>query len=264
MTPHLEAYFKAKMGEIKEIDEKTYDYLIQRNPNSLCRAFFSVDIKCPTFKNRISESYHKAIIVQRSKPIIIMLEDIMIYLMKRLVAMSKNATDLEDTITPSVRRQLVNLKKYQRDPDVGVSQRYSQEKWLSAYQFSIKHVCGTSMWKRTGNQPPIPPILRKMPGRPRKNRIKGPSKNNSQVNRGRGSRVEVVIEVLEVHMLVGVDLVEMEEAEVRRNLEHEYMEYILMDEEEMKLAEEKEVQDRQDEEALQQALEEERFYKSQF
>ncbi|GKB15489.1 retrotransposon protein, putative, ty1-copia subclass, partial [Tanacetum coccineum] len=225
------------------------------------------DHNCPTFKNRISESYHKAIIVQRSKPIITMLEDIMIYLMKR-------AGSQEGRYVHAV----IGYMHLNKDPNVGVSQRYSQEKWLSAYQFSIKHVCGTSMWKRTGNQPPIPPILRKMLGRPRKNRIKGPSKNNSQVNRfgrrmtctnclevghnkstydkdlvpktpkprktpcrkkepksvsyasfrGRGSRVEVVIEVLDVHML-------MEEAEVRRNLEHEYMEYILMDEEEIEV-----------------------------
>ncbi|GKF30527.1 hypothetical protein Tco_0100325, partial [Tanacetum coccineum] len=70
------------------------------------------------------------------------------------------------------------------DPDVSVSGWYCQEKWFSAYQFSIKSVCGTSMWKKTRNQPPLPPILRKMPGRP-KNRIKSPSKNNSQVSRSR-------------------------------------------------------------------------------
>ncbi|GJZ82879.1 putative reverse transcriptase domain-containing protein, partial [Tanacetum coccineum] len=37
--------------------------------------------------------------------------------------------------------------------------------------------------KRTGNHPPLPLIVRKMPGRPRKERIKAPSENNSQVSR---------------------------------------------------------------------------------
>nr|GEV95628.1 uncharacterized protein [Tanacetum cinerariifolium] len=36
-----------------------------------------------------------------------------------------------------------------RDPNVGVSEWYTQEKWFSAYQFSIKPVCETSMWKKT-------------------------------------------------------------------------------------------------------------------
>ncbi|GKG34683.1 hypothetical protein Tco_0437379, partial [Tanacetum coccineum] len=39
------------------------------------------------------------------------------------------------------------------------------------------------MWKRTDNHPPLPPIMRKMPGRLRKERIKAPSENNSQVSR---------------------------------------------------------------------------------
>nr|GEU50712.1 zinc finger, PMZ-type [Tanacetum cinerariifolium] len=37
------------------------------------------------------------------------------------------------------------------DPNVGVSEWYTQEKWFSAYQFSIKPVCGTSMWKKIGD-----------------------------------------------------------------------------------------------------------------
>ncbi|GJX41959.1 hypothetical protein Tco_0256949 [Tanacetum coccineum] len=79
----MEAHFEAKMEEIKEINEEAYEYLIYRNPNSCCKAFFRVDVKCPTFENGICESYHRAIIVQRSKPIITMLKDIRIYLMQR-------------------------------------------------------------------------------------------------------------------------------------------------------------------------------------
>ncbi|GJX24417.1 hypothetical protein Tco_0228862 [Tanacetum coccineum] len=39
------------------------------------------------------------------------------------------------------------------------------------------------MWKRTDNHPLFPPIVRKMLGRPMKERIKAPSENNSQVSR---------------------------------------------------------------------------------
>nr|GEU56700.1 hypothetical protein [Tanacetum cinerariifolium] len=41
------------------------------------------------------------------------------------------------------------------------------------------HKCG----KRTGNHPSLLPIVRRMPGRPRKERIKAPSENNSHVSR---------------------------------------------------------------------------------
>ncbi|GKC98139.1 hypothetical protein Tco_1168414 [Tanacetum coccineum] len=63
---------------------------------------------------------------------------------------------------------VVGCMHLSRDPDVGVSGWHSREKWFSAYKFSIKPVCGTSIWKKTRNQPPLPPIIRKMPGRPKK------------------------------------------------------------------------------------------------
>ncbi|GJR22895.1 UBN2 domain-containing protein [Tanacetum coccineum] len=226
-----------------------------------------------------------------------MLEDIRIHLMQRLVVMSKNAMDLEDIITPSMRRQLEKLKKRQknwvvipcgfqklevrkgdesycvnlikkqcqcrfweisdipcihdvagymhlnRDPDVGVSEWYTQEKRFSVYQFSIKPVCGTSMWKKIGNRPPLPPIIRKIPRRPRKNRIKAPSENNSQVSRksqtesvayassrgrGRGSRGGGRGR-RGAHAGRGRSG-RVEEDELRSALDHEYMEQLLVEE----------------------------------
>ncbi|PWA41030.1 hypothetical protein CTI12_AA561450 [Artemisia annua] len=70
-----------------------------------------------------------------------------------------------------------------RDADEGVSHWYSQEMWANAYQFSIRPVLGSLFWIRTNNDPPLPPIVRKMPGRPRKARVKAPDENNSQVSR---------------------------------------------------------------------------------
>ncbi|GJR93986.1 zinc finger, PMZ-type containing protein [Tanacetum coccineum] len=60
------------------------------------------------------------------------------------------------------------------DLDAGVSHWYSREAWFNAYQFSIKPVFGTNMWKMTNDVPPLPPIIRKMPGRPQKKRIPAP------------------------------------------------------------------------------------------
>ncbi|GKB65627.1 hypothetical protein Tco_0921813 [Tanacetum coccineum] len=70
-----------------------------------------------------------------------------------------------------------------KDHDEGVSHYYSQENWFQTYQHSIRLVYGTRMWKHTNNQRPLPLIVRKMPGRPRKKRIKVVGENNSQVGR---------------------------------------------------------------------------------
>nr|GEV34751.1 splicing factor [Tanacetum cinerariifolium] len=193
-----------KMDDLKYINLEAYEYLVTRNPNSWCRAFFNLNVKCAAFENGISESYHKAILLQRSKPIITMLEDIRIYIMQRLVAMNKLEVNLEDQITPTVRKRLEYLKREQRlwqlsgvpcihavagymhlnrDPDEGVNFSYSQEVWARTYQLFIRPVPCTNLWKRTNNQPPLPLIVRKMPGRPRRKRVKAAGKNNSQVTR---------------------------------------------------------------------------------
>ncbi|GKA11925.1 splicing factor [Tanacetum coccineum] len=184
----VEELFYAKMDNLKYINLEAYEYLVARNPNSWCRAFFNLNVKCAAFENGISESYHKAILLQRSKPIITMLEDIRIYIMQRLVAMNKLAVNLEDQITPTVRKRLEYLKKSKEigmfslvlmrswkvhalNPDEGVHFLYSQDVWARTYQHFIRPVPGTNLWKRTNNQPPLPPIVRAMPGRPTKKRI---------------------------------------------------------------------------------------------
>ncbi|GJT55862.1 calcium/proton exchanger [Tanacetum coccineum] len=72
----LEQQFVQIIDQIKQLDEGAYDYLIQRNPNSWSRAFFEMHMRCAAFENGISESFNRAILIPRHKPIITMLEEI--------------------------------------------------------------------------------------------------------------------------------------------------------------------------------------------
>nr|GEX34510.1 chloramphenicol acetyltransferase-like domain-containing protein [Tanacetum cinerariifolium] len=58
--------------------------------------------------------HKKAILVQRTKPIITMLEDIRLYVMQRLVAMNRVARTWEHSITPSIIKRVEVLKEKQR------------------------------------------------------------------------------------------------------------------------------------------------------
>ncbi|GJW65916.1 splicing factor [Tanacetum coccineum] len=233
----VEQNFLNHMDEIKRLDPEAYAYLMGREPGSWCRAFFQPAVKCASFENGISESFNSRLVNARGKPIITMLEDIRVYVMQRNWALSKQASELDDNICPSIRKKLNILKKQQRswqvfpsgyqvlevrkkdeaygvnlierscvcklwdisgipcvhavasymhlhmDPDLGVSSWYSQSKWFDAYQFSIKPVSGSKMWKSTSNTPPLPPLVPKMPGRPRKKRIRHPTENDHEVSR---------------------------------------------------------------------------------
>ncbi|GKD41480.1 hypothetical protein Tco_1261687 [Tanacetum coccineum] len=94
------------MEELKIISPKAYQYLCDGNPNSWCRAFFRQESKCLNFENGICKSFNRAILVQRTKPIITMLEDIRLYVMQRLVAMNRVARTWEHSITPSIRKRV--------------------------------------------------------------------------------------------------------------------------------------------------------------
>ncbi|GJS98435.1 hypothetical protein Tco_0819605 [Tanacetum coccineum] len=123
------------------VDESAYDYLIQRNPNSWSRAFFEMDRRCSAFENGISESFNRAILGPRHKPIITMLEEIRLYIMQRIVAMNKLAFSLEDRITPSIRKRLEILKKKQREWIVYPSgfQELEVRKGDQSYGVNLQH-----------------------------------------------------------------------------------------------------------------------------
>ena len=110
----MEQQFLHIMEQIKSLDVEAYNWLVKKNPNTWCRAYFEMDRCTAAFENGISESFNSRILSARDKPLITMLEDIRIYLMQRVYYMNKMAIDLEDTITPTVRRHLERMKKYQR------------------------------------------------------------------------------------------------------------------------------------------------------
>ncbi|GJW02719.1 putative reverse transcriptase domain-containing protein, partial [Tanacetum coccineum] len=134
----------------KLLDESAYDYLIERNLNSWSRAFFEMDRRYVAFENGISESFNRAILLPRHKPIITMLEEIRIYIMQRLVAMNKLALSLEDTKSPSIRKQLEKLKEKQREWLVILSgfQELKVRKGDESYGVDLMNkVCGCRMWE---------------------------------------------------------------------------------------------------------------------
>ncbi|GKD19960.1 hypothetical protein Tco_1209118, partial [Tanacetum coccineum] len=142
--------FYSKMEEIKQINSEAYDYLIGRDPNSWSRAFFNLSVKCPAFENGICESYHRAILLQRHKPIITMLEDIRVYLMQRVVVMHNITVNLEDQITPTVRKKLEYLKREQRHWTVFLSDYQLLEVRCGDSEFGVnlaEKTCACRLWQ---------------------------------------------------------------------------------------------------------------------
>nr|GEU30333.1 hypothetical protein [Tanacetum cinerariifolium] len=57
------------------------------------------------------------------------------------------------------------------NPDLGFDEWYFKCKWYEVYQFSINLVYGPKFWKPTSQPPLLPPLERKMLGRPKKGEL---------------------------------------------------------------------------------------------
>nr|GEU87918.1 hypothetical protein CTI12_AA091940 [Tanacetum cinerariifolium] len=262
------------MEEMKQLNSEAYDYLIGRDPNSLSSAFFNLIVKCPAFENEICESYHRAILLQRHKPIITMLEDIRVYLMQRVVAMHNIAVNLEDQITPTVSKKLEYLKREQRHWTVFPSAYQLLEVRCGDSAFGLnlgEKTCACRLWQLSGipcihavagymhlNRDPDEGALDTTRLAVTKNQfLKLPFKENHQAEQGSlymelMHQQEVVAGVLEVEEVL--EVVEMVLEEV---LEVDML--IESTDEDKRVQEEGEYQEKLDEDAFKEAMEQQQM-----
>ncbi|GKD40761.1 zinc finger, PMZ-type containing protein [Tanacetum coccineum] len=149
----VDQQFLLKMEQIKELDPAAHKWLVERNPNSWCKAFFEMDRCSAAFENDISESFNSRIVPARGKPIITMLEVIRIYIMQRMCHMNNLSFKLEDTVTPSVRKRLELLKDKQRSWIVYPSGFREVEVRRRDYAYRVNlHTkqCGCRFWELSG------------------------------------------------------------------------------------------------------------------
>nr|GEX42070.1 hypothetical protein [Tanacetum cinerariifolium] len=74
----------------------------------------------------------------------------------------------------------IHLKK---DPELGVTEWFLKNKWIESYQYFIRPVPGSKLWKKSDLPKPLLPGERKLPGRPRKRRIGHPLKYDHEISR---------------------------------------------------------------------------------
>ncbi|GJV84483.1 hypothetical protein Tco_1524381 [Tanacetum coccineum] len=159
----LEQQFVQIMDQIKQLHEGAYDYLIQRNPNSWSRAFFEMDRRsgcCTSCKLAALEYRRMDCTVPSGLP-----------------RSWKLGEEFKVVMVVNLQHKVVNAE----------CRELSVMNLFKAYIFQVKPVFGSNMWKRTSDVPPLPPLVRTMPGRPQKARIKAPgetcSSHTSRVGR---------------------------------------------------------------------------------
>lgn len=103
------------MKEIQLLNPTTFDYLMEKNLKSWCRAFFQEGRMCDAVENGLSESFNNVIRDARKKPITTMLEEIRLYVMERQFSLTIKGCSWPDyKPCPTIKILLNQLKRAQR------------------------------------------------------------------------------------------------------------------------------------------------------
>ncbi|WVZ12177.1 hypothetical protein V8G54_016707 [Vigna mungo] len=128
--PHPQQW-EAEMRNIKAINDEAFKYLLSIPPRHWSRSRFTPRSQCDTLVNNMSEAFNSVLVDSRSKPIISMLEDIRVYIMKRWAANKTKMTQYHASICPKV------WNRFQKESSLG---RYWLPRWSREKLFEVMHI----------------------------------------------------------------------------------------------------------------------------
>ena len=105
------AEFTQRMMELKNEDEKAYDWLVKKNPREWSKSHFRVDVKCDMLLNNLCESFNSSILDARDKPIVTLLEKVRFWLMCRFTSKRNDVEKWNHPVGHRIRAILESHKK---------------------------------------------------------------------------------------------------------------------------------------------------------
>nr|KAJ0213931.1 hypothetical protein LSAT_V11C400213330 [Lactuca sativa] len=127
---------------------------MERDLKTWCKAFFETNRACDAYENGVSKSFNSVMDDARKRPLITMLEEIIIYVMERLcIQKSKGSSWGDLNICPSIRLKLFKIKELQRFWRVVPSgyQEFEVRLGYDAYAVDLgKKTCACRAWQLTG------------------------------------------------------------------------------------------------------------------
>ncbi|XP_017428843.2 uncharacterized protein LOC108336910 [Vigna angularis] len=169
------------MREIKDVNPDAFKHLLAIPPR------FTGNAVCDTLVNNMSEAFNSVIVHARGKPIITMMEDIRIYIMKRWATNRQKITTFEGCLCPKVKKRFekeLHMTKFWIPSWSGipcchalaamnvlningedyVSNWFRRATYQETYIPMIYPVNGHHLWEMTSHPDVLPPPKRVLPG----------------------------------------------------------------------------------------------------
>ncbi|XP_042481118.1 uncharacterized protein LOC122061736 [Macadamia integrifolia] len=94
------------MAEIKSINQKAYDFLMENQPSSWSRWAFNHQTKSDHITNNMTESFNNLVGPYRDKPILYLIDQVRISLMDKLHKRFEQACSYKGTLTPKIKKRM--------------------------------------------------------------------------------------------------------------------------------------------------------------
>ncbi|GKE54014.1 multidrug resistance-associated protein 5, partial [Tanacetum coccineum] len=98
--------------QIKAANPGAYQYLIDKDPKTWSKAFFEVDRGCKAVENGFSECFDSVLVSVSNKPLLTMLEAIIVIVIERMNTIRKISSTWTDDICPSILKRIDLMKNH--------------------------------------------------------------------------------------------------------------------------------------------------------
>ncbi|XP_014515645.1 uncharacterized protein LOC106773469 [Vigna radiata var. radiata] len=188
--------WETEMRSIREVNQEAFRHLIAIAPRFWSRSRFITTTQCDTLVNNMSEAFNSVLVHMRTKPIITMLEEIRLYIMKRWATNRSRVKSFKSAICPKI---MSRLRKEALQTQYWIPRKWSisgvpcahalaamrflnlnEEDYIPAcfhtstyeqiYSSIIYPINGNNLWEVTQYEDVMPPSKRKLCGRPKKKR----------------------------------------------------------------------------------------------
>ncbi|KAL0373221.1 UNVERIFIED_CONTAM: hypothetical protein Scaly_1003700 [Sesamum calycinum] len=189
------ASFNFALHKIKELKPVAYDWLLKIPTEMWSRHAFDERMKNDHVTNNISESFNHWVGDLRSKPVLTLVDGLRTKLMCRLQKRKLKGLKMSGDLVPMLvwdvsgipcKHAALGIFHMRDSLESFCDSRFSKENYMKAYSYCIHPVPDPTFWPQDLEVEPtnlLPPIVRRMLGRPKKNRRKEPGEAPNIVRR---------------------------------------------------------------------------------
>ncbi|KAL3537760.1 hypothetical protein ACH5RR_001126 [Cinchona calisaya] len=143
-----------EMEKMQEDERAAWLWLLDKDPIHWSRSHFRTYVKCDILVNSMCESFNATILKARDKPILTMLQNLYLYLMKRLQVNREKMSQIQGSLCPRIVERLEknNMKKKECIPRLFGGMKY-QVSHIYGDQFAVDletKTCSSRQWELKG------------------------------------------------------------------------------------------------------------------